>query len=324
MFSNKLKGNVLIVFSDPGGAKPCLAIGDSINEDNLCVISDRSYPFYNHFESKVNVIESEGNLEDFINNFSPNIVLTGTSYTSIIERTAIKIAKEKKIMSISFVDHWTSMSARFRSNDGVLNLPDEVWVLDERAKNIGIEEGIDAEIIKISGNPYHVWLKNWKPNINRMQFYRSLHIDETKKMILYAPDPLSNVNGIEKFGFDEFIASRKVRECIRLADKKFKERHHFLIKMHPNQCVEKLIEIFKDNYNFTVLPLDVDTNQCIYFADIVMGFFSSLLIEGNIMNKPIIRFLDNQLDNDPFKGLNLGVKANSDNLVSNINYIDDY
>jgi hypothetical protein len=42
------------------------------------------------------------------------------------------------------------------------------------------------------------------------------------------------------------------------------------------------------------------------------------------MNKPIIRFLDNQLANDPFKGLNIGVRANSENLVNNIKYLNEY
>lgn len=323
MFKDKLKGKILVIFSDPGGAKPCLSICESIDTLDLLVISDREYVFYNDFKSKVKVIKRNKEIIKYIDEFKPDIVLTGTSYTSDLERKAIAHCKKIEIFTISFIDHWTSISDRFLTNERI-NFPDEIWVLDERAKQIAIKEKIAKNKLFIAGNPYHVWLKNWKPKINRKQFYHNLHIDETKKMILFAPDPISNVNGIEKFGFDELVASRKLRECIRETDKEFKDRYHFLIKMHPNQCVEKLTDIFEDNNNFTILPLEVDTNQSIYFADIVMGFFSSLLIEANIMNKPIIRFLDNQLSNDPFEGLNIGVQANSENLVNNIKYLNEY
>jgi hypothetical protein len=323
VFIDKLKGRILVIFSDPGGAKPCLSICENLNALDLLVISDREYSFYDDFKSKVKVLKDTGEIIKYIDEFKPDIVFTGTSYTSDLERKAIDHSKKKDIFTISFVDHWTSISDRFLTQEGI-NLPDEVWVLDERAKQIAMEEKIVIDKLFIIGNPYHGWLKKWKPKVNRMQFYRNLNLDETKKMILFAPDPLSNVNGIEKFGFDEFIASRKVIECIREATKKFKDTYHFLIKMHPNQSVEKLVDIFGDNSNFTILPLEVDTNHSIYFADIIMGFFSSLLIEASIMNKPVIRFLDNHIKNDPLDGLNIGIKANNKNLVSNIIHLDEY
>ncbi len=318
MFKDKLNGKILVIFSDPGGAKPCLSISDIIDDENLCVISDRNYPFYNHFKSKVNIIQSEAKIEDFINNFNPNIIFTGTSYTSTIEKTAIKIAKEKGIISISFVDHWTSISDRFRSNDGKLNLPNEVWVLDERAKKIGIEEGIDAERIIISGNPYHNWLSTWKSDINRETFFMNLELNSKKKYILFAPDPLSNIDGLHKYGFDEFTTSKLIIKCVEKATPEFKNSYHFLIKMHPNQFSQKLTKIFSDLSNFTILPLDIDANQCIFYSDVVIGFFSSLLIEADIMNKVIFRFLEEELNEDPFLGLNLGTITNSKNLIKDI------
>lgn len=318
MFENKLNGKILIVFSDPGGAKPCLAIADTILNENLCVVSDRTFPFYNHFKSKVNVVQSEDNLEFFVDQFNPDIIFTGTSYTSIIEKTALKIAKEKKIINISFVDHWTSIGDRFRNKEGLLIIPDEVWVLDVRAKEIAIKDGINEDKIIISGNPYHHWLRDWKPNINRNFFFNNLKLDSEKKYILFAPDPLSNIDGLQKYGFDEYTASRIIVESVKKATLEFKTKYHFLIKMHPNQSSEKLVKVFEESTNFTVLPLDIDTNQCIYFSDIVIGFFSSLLIEADIMDKVIFRFLEKKLQEDPFLGLNLGVITNSNNLIEDI------
>ncbi|MFC4478251.1 hypothetical protein [Flavobacterium chungangensis] len=317
MFENKLRGKILVIFSDPGGAKPCLSIFEDFNKLNLKIISDRKYSFYNDFKSTVEVLKNDIEISTLIDEFDPDVLFTGTSYTSDLERKAISYAKKNGVFTISFVDHWTSISNRFLNPDG-LNFPDEIWVLDERAKHIAILEKIVKEKLFIVGNPYHIWLKKWKPKVERKDFFNSLKLDETKKMILFAPDPLSNVNGIEKFGFDEYIASKEIVKCVKETNDDFKQTYHFLIKMHPNQCVEELARIFEANDNFTILPLDVNTNECIYFSDIVMGFFSSFLMEADVMNKPIIRFLINELKNDPFLGLNVGVKTNGESLVNNI------
>lgn len=317
MFENKLKGKILVIFSDPGGAKPCLSIFEDFDKLNLKIVSDREYSFYNDFKSTVEVLKNNVEICNLIDEFHPDILFTGTSYTSDLEKKAISCAKEKGIFTISFVDHWTSISDRFSTPDGI-NLPDKIWVLDERAEQIAIQEKIAQEKLFIAGNPYHTWLKKWKPKVKRKDFFINLKLDETKKMILFAPDPLSNVNGIEKFGFDEYIASKEILKCVKESNDDFKKTYHFLIKMHPNQSVEKLAKVFEANDSFTILPLDVNTNDCIYFSNIVMGFFSSFLIEAGIMSKPIIRFLINELKNDPFLGLNVGIKTNSESLVNNI------
>jgi predicted glycosyltransferase len=315
IFNNK---KVLFVFSDPGGAKPCLSIADRINSQSLQVFSDREYSFYSDFSSKVNLLEVDEEIEKYIDFFNPDIIFTGTSYTSTIEKKVISLAKSKGIIVFSFVDHWTSISDRFSFNNVGFNFPDEVWVLDERAKQIAIKEGIDEDKLFVSGNPYHNWLTKWRPEIERKDFYKSLGLNAGEKHILFAPDPLSNVNGIESFGFDEYIASKRMIECVESSTVEFKNSHHFLIKMHPNQSVDKIMGLFHGYKNFTVLPLEIGTNESIYFADLVIGFFSSLLIEAALMNKPVIRFLQNELKVDPFSGLDLGTISNSDNLIKNI------
>jgi len=318
MILEKLKGKILFCFSDPGGAKPCLSLSDKLNKDDIKIISDRDYSFFNIFNSKVSVVENHNNLSEIIEDFNPDIIFTGTSYKSNLEKKVISLGKSKDIIVFSFVDHWTSISDRFRINKKGFNFPNEVWVLDERAKQIAIKEGIDENKLFISGNPYHNWVIKWRPNIERKDFYKNLGLNGGIKYILFAPDPLSNVNGIESFGFDEYIASKRMIECVESSTVEFKNSHHFLIKMHPNQSVDKIMRVFHGYKNFTILPLEIDANKSIYFADLVIGFFSSLLIEAALMNKPVIRFLQNELKVDPFSGLDLGTISNSDKLIKNI------
>lgn len=312
----KHKGKVLFVFSDPGGAKPCLSLMSECDADNVLAVSDRVYSFYDDF--KLPVTLPVQNYDEIIISFKPDLIFTGTSYKSSIEKEFIALAQKLFIPSWSFVDHWTSISARFRDGEGLLNLPDMVWVIDERAKNIAVSEGIDANKILITGNPYHNWLTGWKPEKTRNQFLETIGItDQGKKIIVFAPDPLSNVNGKLAYGFDEFTASAKLVELLN-KNYAYVSNWLFLIKMHPNQNVSELSKIFSKQECCKLLTSDVNTNETIFFADVVIGFFSSLLLEADIMGKPIVRFLDSESNNDPFEKLDIGHKADEDRLIFQI------
>ena len=60
----------------------------------------------------------------------------------------------------------------------------------------------DCSILFVSGNPYLNWLHKWKPQISKESYYNQLGLSLDKKYIMFAPDPLSNVNGIENYNFD--------------------------------------------------------------------------------------------------------------------------
>jgi CDP-glycerol glycerophosphotransferase (TagB/SpsB family) len=89
-----------------------------------------------------------------------------------------------------------------------------------------------------------------------------------------------------------------------------------LIKAHPNQDREKLFRLIEEHETFYILPEETDANASMFYADIVMGFFSSFLSEAFIMNKPILRFLEEQSKIDPIKELNIGIVVNKNTLVS--------
>lgn len=318
MFEERLKGRILFIFSDPGGAKPCLALADAVGV-NALVLSDRDYPFYKDFQCSVKLIsKSYTYLEEIIHNFRPDLIFTGTSYTSNIENSAISIGKKSGVSTTSLVDHWTSISDRFKTDSGY-NFPNEVWVMDHNAQQTAINEGIDKKSIYISGNPYHIWLAKWRPKRSKKLFLKkTIEIDPKKKIVLFAPDPLSNVNGLNTYGFDEYTSSRQIIDCVENCSEKEKESFQILVKLHPNQKTEPIQRIFKGAQNFSILPPLVDLNEYLFFSDLVIGFFSSVLIEASVMNRLVIRFLVKEAKNDPFLSLNLGVIANEDNLINSM------
>lgn len=296
----ELKGKGLFVFSDPGGAKPVLAF-IKLNPElqDYMVVSDREYDFFSDFNIPVTSYTTgcEGHI---LKRFSPDFIFTGTSYTSELDKTYIAAGKKAKIPVYSFVDHWTNISARFQQQQLAI-LPDLVLLVDNHAKNMALKEGIPEEQLLVIGNPYHEYLKSWRPLLSRSAFFNSIGLNTgSKKVIVFGPDPLSNVNGRIKFGFDEIEG---VRELAAIADK-LAEDYIILLNPHPNQKIQELLPFERNN--LVVLKEKLDVNTLIFHADLVLGIFSSFLLEALVMGKTVIRFFPTSINNDPFAHMAVG------------------
>ena len=303
----ELIGKGLYVFSDPGGAKPCLSYILLNNISNYIVISDREYTFYADFN--INVIITQ-EIEKYIFDFKPDYIFSATSYTSNIEKIAIKAAKLEKIPCITYIDHSTNIIDRFKINSE-LCLPTTILVSDSVTKNEVENLNLfnSCNVIKIT-NPYHIFLANWKPAINKESFLAQINIITQKKIILIAFDPLSNINGLQKYGFDEVSGIKEINYLIESEN----INYTFIFKPHPNQNIDLIKNILSEKI-YLVSP-DIDTNHLIYFSDIVIGFFSNILLEANIFNKKIIRYQPNGFKNDPFQNKEFGNIANIKTLIN--------
>ncbi len=314
MILPKLAGRGLFVFSDPGGAKPILSyalLNSELNE--MLLLSDRKYSFFQDFPLTIIAYRNES-IRDIIENFRPDFVFTGTSYTSQIEIKFIKTAKEVGINTFSFVDHYTSFLERFRLN-GKLEFPDNICVIDKLAENIAIEKGLANRTI-ITGNYYHEYLKKWKPAISKKKFLQNIGINANeKKICVYGPDPLSNKPKEKSTDFDEIDATRVLSKVAY----QLRETHLFILNPHPNQDVKKIINECGDHLILILKPLDV--NSLIFFADVVIGFFSNFLIEANVLQKPVLRFFLNKEMNDPLRQLNVGKVVYPENIISELKLI---
>lgn len=288
-----LSGRGLFVFSDPGGAKPLLALAREFKKiGDLQVISDREYQFYGDFGLEVNVIINDTALASYIINYNPDFIFTATSYTSNLEKDVRRIAVENDITSYSFIDHWTSMLARF-SKGGEVIFPDRIFLTDQAAVNIAISEGLPEDLLRYIGNPFHSFLQSWKPTIDREKFLGTLGIPSNKLICTYAPDPLSNVDGLDIYGYDELSATAEIKNIADI----LRDSITVVLKPHPNQNIARLELILGDN--IVLLSAGTDSNTLIYYSDLIVGFFSSFLLEAEIMGKPVYRMLlDNR--NDPF------------------------
>ena len=67
--------------------------------------------------------------------FSARSVVSGTSWGSDVEHQARLRAKPLRLPSIAVIDHWVNYPARFE-REGMVALPDELWVTDRYALNL--------------------------------------------------------------------------------------------------------------------------------------------------------------------------------------------
>lgn len=306
MILPKLVGKGLFVFSDPGGAKPCLSYILLNNCSNYIVISDREYKFYSDFN--INVIITE-EVERYIFEFKPDYIFSATSYTSNIEKIAIKNAKINKIPTITYIDHSTNILDRFILNNE-LYLPDFILVSDYDTQNELQKLNLvnSCNITQIE-NPFHVFLANWKPKIDKESFLVSLNIPTKKKIILLAFDPLSNINGLQKYGVDELSAIKEINHILESKDLDYT----YIFKPHPNQNLDLLKNVLSDK--IILVSSQSDTNNLIYFSDIIIGFFSNILLEANVFDKKVIRYHPNGFKNDPFLNKKIGIIATKESLI---------
>jgi hypothetical protein len=297
----------LIVFSDPGGAKPCLSIAKKWPEsDELLVCSDRQYAFFETFGIPVRHCRSE-EAPAIFDEFRPDSLFTGTSYTSRIERDFVREAANRGISSASFVDHYTGFDVRF-GVAGTRILPDEIHVLDDKAVALAREAGLPGSRIRITGNPYHEFLRSWQSQLSKEEVFQQLGIPVSDfKTILFAPDPLSNAGGAEKFGTDEVAILKLVLESLGETGKSIQ----LLIKAHPNQSIDYLKNGLKNlpkNVEVHLVQTDKDAlvNDLIQHADLVAGMFSSFLIEAELLHAKTLRILCGITIPDPLAGQSAG------------------
>lgn len=180
-----------------------------------------------------------------------DVLITGTSYPPRLELDLIEAASEIGMPSISFVEHWTNLAARFERK-GQRIMPDVVCVVDRRAHDLAAAEGISEERLLISGNPYHRYLQSWQPSLTRKDVLRLLGLDSYRAYLLYVSEPLSRFGLRSKYGFDEVDGLSLLLRAMEMLD-----QHEIclVVKGHPNQDHELLEAILaKSTFSHTTAP----------------------------------------------------------------------
>lgn len=277
VLNNKKTG---VFFSDPGGAKPLLSL-HALGNSSIEYFSNKQYDFYNLFTCKVHII-TEADIKQVILKEKYDIILCGTSYTNDFELKALTVAKQQGVFSYSFIDNWSGFDERFLRNNKY-TFPDEIIVIDNKAKrqfqNKCDENNVQVQAIS---NPYFDWLQLWKPSISKEKLFEIYGLNSKKKCIIYAPDPLSNVGGVERFGFDEYTAYEHLflnANC----------EVNLIFKFHPNQHITYFEN--KIHSNTIIVKDNKYVNELLFYSDLVVSFFSGILLETKHIGGKPLRYL---------------------------------
>lgn len=291
----------LLAFSDPGGAKTVLSFANLNREmfKSVLAISNRVHGFYQDFDFNVETYKDK-TPEEWLKASQAEVLVTGTSFPNNVEVSLIREAARQGIVSLSFIDHWINMAIRFQSEDSLV-FPDWICVIDERARQIAIEEGLPAEKLLVTGNPSYKFIARWKPKVTRDEFLKKVGLPSEAIYILYAPDPLSLFWFGSKYGFFELDGLKLIYEAMRpIQDKKI----YILVKGHSNQKHEIFMDYLSQQADSRLLYItEEDINTCIYYSECVFGLFSTCLIEAQIIGRLVIRPLVYMSDGviDPLK-----------------------
>jgi hypothetical protein len=303
-------GDGIFAFSDTAGANACLSIAYIMQKEwgELPLIFTNNENFlHNSWGLPVHYI-SEAPLID-AKKF--RYVFTGTSHPESsggFELGFIEMAQENGLYSIAFIDHWVTFLLRFEKQ-GKLILPDEIWVIDEVARQKAMQEGLPGNRLLIKSNPFHLYLsKFWQTGFRKKSYLQELGIGSTeKRVIVFAPDPVSLRFSMQEIGFSEAIA---IKILLKVLSEVAKEPILLLIKLHPLQpkgIIEQQIVHNMASPNVEVYILEKANNlELISVADCVIGFYSNFLIESQRLGKPVIRYFPGNQDLDPMQHLTIG------------------
>lgn len=180
-------------------------------------------------------------------------VVTGTSWSTNLERVALKWAKQNKIPTTTFLDHWINYRIRFVEN-GELILPDEILVYDEIGK-LRAEQELGHKNVKIIENPH------WEDVLLEMQSLVSTEKSDSGTRILYCTQPIEavaqRVTGSPLgYGYTEFSALDAFVEHIR---PQFSSIAEFRLRVHPSESSDKYTRYLREK-NLPI-PVTVSRNE---------------------------------------------------------------
>ena len=306
----KLKGKGIFIFSDPAGANAVLALVQQLfnankQEDTHLIFTNSNGVVPNNINSKVERLDFDTNkVEEIIFKFKPDYIFTGTS-TNDYDHCWRELGLILKIKTIAFIDHWTNYRERFYFNNKLI-LPDKIWVINKIAKQEAIEAGLPADRIDVSGNPYYETVRNYKPEISKPVFFKSLGLNESKRTILFISDDIKrsfpqDEQGNSILGFDEYTTLKDIFTSLNSLSEEIDFKHYqLLIKLHPRAVDGKFDRLINEYVpkNLAIKCFrDCDPLAINYYSDFVLGMFSNMVIESLLMEKPSIRIeLDQKYD----------------------------
>jgi len=281
-------GKVLVVSCESGGAQIISSMLRKTGDSNCFYCLEG--PAVNIFRNKLGGLRKAG--LDFIG--QADLVLTGTSWMPELERRAIAIARDKKKISVSVLDHWTNYIERFLPPTLWKNppgnwkeyLPDRIACCDRYARKAALRLSFPEEILTEIPNYY---LEDIKSDMEKRPRYNP---DDFRLLYICEPvrdDLIKTYGDANHWGYDEFTLAAALRDS---AEKAAAENKNIKIRFrpHPNEEKNKY-----DSYITGCPPIHVSPNPDLVddlaWCSAVLGGESMALVAALYAGKTVYSFL---------------------------------
>jgi hypothetical protein len=247
-------------------------------------------------------------VELFLKKESPNFIITGTSSDDFTEKYMWKSAEILGIPSFAIIDQWINYGIRFseydvsqvkkyNKNKIYPYLPTKILVMDEKAKNETIQDGLNPLRIEVTGQPHFETIFKKRINDKKIKKIRSNYdLGTDDFMIIFASEPISDIykeNGNAKYywGYTEKTVFIEFLSCINSIINTSNKKIVILIKLHPKDNINKYDNIV-NNFGHDRIKIYIDKYSdpydLIIASDLICGMSSMFLIESIILDKPVL------------------------------------
>ena len=268
-----ISGIIGIVAHDAGGAE---LIAHLVLDNSHNFIFSLQGPAIQVFERVLGEIENIS-LEDLVT--KSDVLLSGTSWGSSFENSAIQLFRRRDKHVIAFLDHYVNYKERFINNN-FSELPDELWVTDEFALKKVLEFSGEKKV-EVVGNPYLDYQI-------RSYFSKTLAAPEgDTNNVLYLFEPIAkHVSEWAKddLRYDEFTAYSYFLENL---DKCAPGATRITLRPHPSESNLKYVELAQTEHPFITITSNLNILDDLIHADVVVGCETMGLILAAAVGKKV-------------------------------------
>lgn len=295
---------VLFCSGDIGGARAIIPIMGKCLEEGI----GAAFVDNGHISKEVprnwerissDKIGSEELLKNFLHKSGIKVFVFASSLKDCTALTLARLMKKCNIPVIHVLDHWSSYRSRMETDGLPVFIPNHYAVMDNLAYESAVENGINEDILIITGQPALADLSaeftRWKAGNDR-SILNSYGFDPAKKLISFVSEPVENDQG----GSPDSINYRGYTEKSVLQDfcktlQSFANEIQIAILPHPREDEGTLSELW-NKYRGSLYGKTLHLPRGrygLFMSDAVAGMASLLMYEAWLLGKPVISIQPN-------------------------------
>lgn len=248
------------------------------------------------------------NIIHFLEQVKPDIIITGTSLDDYTERYIWQAANVLGIKSYAILDQWILPGIRFseygykgieeyKKNKNHVYLPHKILIMDDIVERMLLDDGIDASMLSIVGQPHFDVIKEKYDRAVKISFPKDYY------NVLYASEPKTDDGEVEYLGYSERSIFEDYYNALRKISTNYNVKINIIIRPHPreNRDYWNKIVLKKNKKNINLFVDEChDSFELMKSVDLVCGMSSMFLVEAAICKVPFISCLIGLKQESPF------------------------